>query len=369
MSPDHLIYTLALQRAHHIGDITAKKLIHYCGSAEMVFKEKSSNLTKINGIGEHIVSNLKLKKLLKEAEHELKFITDNNINYWYYEDMNYPKHLKHCVDSPIVLFNTGFINLNNNTPIISIVGTRKLSSHGRHFCEKLIQDLSVLNPTIISGFAYGTDISAHKFAMENNLQTIACMAHGLNQIYPKPHKRYVEAVESNGGFVTDFWSDSNPDRENFLKRNRIIAGLSEATIVIESANKGGSLVTADIANSYNRDVFAVPGRPNDSLSEGCNTLIKYQKAQLISSAADLIYHLNWSLDQPKQNKGIQQQLCFDLSENENTIVTYLTKHGKSHHDTIANQAGLASCKVASIMLNLELKGLVRPLPGKQFEMI
>lgn len=188
----------------------------------------------------------------------------------------------------MILFKKGNIDLKDRK-IISIVGTRSVTSYGTAFCEKLIEDLAPLDPIIVSGFAYGVDICAQKTAVKHNLQNIGCLAHGLNQIYPKVHSKYVADVEKNGGFVTEFWSTSNPDRENFLKRNRIIAGMSEATIVVESAEKGGSLVTADIANSYDRDVFAVPGRAQDKFSSGCNNLIKQQKAHMITSAADLIY--------------------------------------------------------------------------------
>ena len=215
---------------------------------------------------------------LKKLKKELKFIKNNDIDCLLFTDDEYPDKLKHCIDGPILIFKSGNIDLKQQR-IISIVGTRKITTSGIAFCEKLIEQLAEFNPLIVSGFAYGTDITAQKAAMKHNLQTVGCLAHGLNQVYPKVHKKYVAEVEKHGGFLTEFWSTSSPERENFLKRNRIIAGLSEATIVIESAEKGGSLVTADIANSYNREVFAVPGRTTDSQSVGCNNLIKYQKAQ------------------------------------------------------------------------------------------
>ena len=211
-----------------------------------------------------------------------------------FQDENYPDRLKHCIDGPVLLFSSGNIDLKNRK-IISIVGTRQITSYGTEFCRKLIEDLAPLDPIIVSGFAYGVDIVAHQLAMDHNLQTIGVVAHGLNQIYPKPHKKYVAKMEQNGGFMTEFWSTSNPDKENFVRRNRIVAGMTEATIVIESADRGGSLITANMANDYNRDVFAVPGRITDKYSQGCNNLIKTQKANVLTSAADLIYNLNWDI--------------------------------------------------------------------------
>jgi len=273
MTENSLLFALALQNVSKIGDITAKKLIYHCGSAEAVLKEKRNNLLKIDGIGSTVISDLFNKHHLLEAEQELHFIKANNIVCHYFMDDSYPERLQHCIDGPIVLFQSGNITLKEQH-IISIVGTRKITTHGIAQCEKLVEELSPYNPIIVSGFAYGTDITAQKAALKNNLQTIGCLAHGLNQIYPKVHKKYMADIERHGGFFTDFWTTDGFDRNNFLKRNRIIAGLSEATIVIESAEKGGSLVTADIANSYNREVFAVPGRSTDSQSVGCNNLIK-----------------------------------------------------------------------------------------------
>ncbi|MFD0963156.1 DNA-processing protein DprA [Pseudofulvibacter geojedonensis] len=367
MTEENLISILALQKASLIGDLTAKKLINHCGSAEAIFKEKSTHLLKINGIGQAHINSLKNKTIFNLAEDELKFIKKNNLKYWYYKNIDYPNKLKHCIDAPILLFYSGNINL-NSPKIISVVGTRNLTNNGKYFCEKLIEELSLVNPIIISGFAYGTDICAQKSAIKNNLQTIGCLAHGLNQIYPKVHKKYVKQVEANGGFVTDFWSIDEPERNNFLKRNRIIAGLSEATIVIESAKKGGSLVTADIANSYNREVFAVPGRANDELSEGCNNLIKHQKAQLITCAADIIYHLNWSVETTAK-KVIQPQLFVELSDIENTVFSFLSQQEKTHLDAISIACKLPIYQLSSTLLNLELKGLIRALPGKQFQSI
>lgn len=360
-----LRYVLALQKAPNLGDSSAKKLINTVGSVEGVFKEKRQNLLKIDGIGQHRIKSLFDKSLLNDADAELKYIENHKINYAYFLDANYPESLKHCLDGPILLFSRGNINLNNRH-IISIVGTRKVTTQAVAFCNKLIEDLAPLDPVIISGFAYGVDITAHKAAIKNHLQTIGCLAHGLNQIYPKTHSKYVKDVEHNGGFFTDFWSTDIFDRNNFLKRNRIIAGLSEAIIVIESAEKGGSLVTADIANSYNREVFAVPGRPTDQQSAGCNNLIKRQQAHILTSAADLIYMLNWDLGNKPET--VQKSLFVELDDNEKSIYNFLKEHGKEHIDLIALGCQIPSYKVASILLTMEMKGAIRPLPGKLFEL-
>jgi DNA processing protein len=298
----------------------------------------------------------------------MKFIKDNNINVSYYQEKEYPERLRHCIDGPLILFSSGNIDLENRKTI-SIVGTRQITSYGADFCRKLIEDLAPLNPVIISGFAYGVDIHAHAIAMEQNLQTIGVVAHGLNQVYPKVHKKYVSKMEENGGFFTEFWSTSNPDKENFVKRNRIVAGLAEATIIIESADKGGSLITANIANDYNRDVFAVPGRVTDKYSMGCNDLIKSQRAHLLTGAADLLYILNWELEEKQSKKAVQKQLFITLEPEEQKVYDFLQKNGKELMDIIALQCEMPIFRLSSLLLTMELKGVIRPLPGKLFEAI
>lgn len=366
MKASELFYTLALLKVEGVGDIMAKKLMNHCGSAEAVFKTKTQQLAAIDGVGTMLLKNLKDESVFDKANKELEFIQANNINVTYFQDDNYPDKLKHCVDAPVLLFTAGNIDLKNRK-IISIVGTRQITSYGTEFCKKLIEDLVPLNPAIVSGFAYGVDIVAHQLAMENNLQTIGVLAHGLNQIYPKTHKKYMAKMEQNGGFMTEFWSSSNPDKENFVKRNRIVAGIAEATIVIESAERGGSLITANMANDYNRDVFAVPGRTTDKYSAGCNNLIKTQKANVLTSAADLIYMLNWDIKE--EPKAVQKQLFVSLDNEEQKIYDYLIKTGKELMDIIALECEFPIYRVSSILLNMELKGVIRPLPGKLFEAI
>ena len=367
MTQSELHYTLALLQVEGVGDVLAKKLIQHCGNAEAVFTSKKSQLRQIDGIGSVVIKNLQDKSVFVKAEKELQFIAQENIFTTYFQEENYPERLKHCYDSPVLLFQAGNINLQNRR-MISIVGTRQITSYGMEFTKKLIEDLAPLNPIIISGFAYGVDIYAHQTAMEFGLQTIGVLAHGLNQIYPKTHKKYMAKMEQNGGFLTEFWSTSKPDKENFIKRNRIVAGISEATVVIESAEKGGSLVTANLANDYNRDVFAVPGRVSDKYSQGCNNLIKTQRANLMTSAADLVYMLNWEL-QRKSQKAVQKQLFISLTNEEQKIYDYLQKTGKEMMDIIALECDFPIYRMSSILINMELKGVIRPLPGKIFEAV
>ncbi|MEO0572035.1 MAG: DNA-processing protein DprA [Bacteroidota bacterium] len=367
LSSIELLALLRLQKVPQVGDINAKKLLERCGSAEQVFKERRAALQKIDGIGSALLSRLYDSIYLEEAEKELEFIQRKDIRYSFFKDATYPKHLKHCIDAPILIFEKGNINLKDKR-VISIVGTRQMTSYGNAFIAEFMEAIAPLNPVIVSGFAYGVDIAAQRAAMGHNLQTISCLAHGLNQIYPKAHGRYVSQIERNGGFVTEFWSSSNPDRENFLKRNRIIAGMSEATVVVESAEKGGSLVTADIAHSYNRDVFALPGRSTDKYSTGCNNLIKQQKAHILTSAADLVYMLGWELTE-KQETISQKRLFVELNETEKSIYQYLQLNGKQVLDTVALECNLPIFKTSSSLLNMEMKGMIRPLPGKLFEAV
>jgi DNA processing protein len=367
MLEEELLYVLALQRVKGIGDINAKKLISHCGSAKNVLTAKRQTLEKINGIGSFTLKNLFDSANLKEAEKELQYIQKNNIEPLYFTDKNYPERLKHCVDAPILFFKEGNFKFENQ-PVISIVGTRKITSYGRDFCEKLIFDLKEYNPIIVSGFAYGVDICAHRAALKNKLQTIGVLAHGFEEVYPKSHKKYVSEINKKGGFITDFWHNDELQRENFLKRNRIVAGISEATIIIESAEKGGSLVTADIANSYSRDVFAVPGRSTDIYSKGCNDLIKRNKAAILTSANDLIEYLNWELE-PKQSKVIQKQLFVELTEVEQLIYDFLLVNGKELLDLISLNCKLPIHQTTTTLFNLEMKGVVKPLPGKLFEAV
>ncbi len=368
MKEEELINLLALLKIEGIGDISAKKLISHCGSATDIFKQNKNTLLKVLGVGSAVINKLKDTTVFEKAEKELRFIEKNGIAICTFYDDDYPKRLKHCFDAPLVLFKKGKINFSDQK-ILSIVGTRQMTSYGKKVLEDLFEQLKEFNPIIISGLAYGVDIYAHQLAMKYQLQTVAVLAHGLDRIYPAVHKKEALKMQGNGGLLTDFWSGSNPDRENFVKRNRIVAGISQATLLIESADKGGSLITADIANSYNRDVFAVPGRVSDKYSSGCNNLIKTNRASVLTSAKDLLYILNWEKDNSKNKKSIQTALFIDLNTQEKTIYNYLLKEGKQQLDMIALHCNFPIHKTASILLNLELKGITRPLPGKLFEAI
>jgi len=367
MKEKELLYLLALQKAKGIGAINAKKLIAHIGSAEAVFTSSKQNLEKIDGIGSYTIRDLKNAENLKNAEKEHEYIISNNIKYTSFLDKDYPEKLKHCIDGPLLLFQDGNIHFEKQ-PIVSIVGTRQMTSYGRSFIEKLLAGIKEYNPIIVSGFAYGVDITAHKEAIKNKLQTIAILANGIDKMYPKVHKKYVAQVLENGGFYTEHWHDEEPLREYFLQRNRIIAGISDATIIIESASKGGSLVTAGIANSYDRDVFAVPGRNTDIYSQGCNNLIRTNRAALLNSAEDLVYLLNWD-QKEKTNKTIQRQLFVNLEGDEKIIYDYLLKNGKTLLDAISLECKIPIYKISGVLVNLELQGIVRPLPGKLFEVI
>ena len=366
LEEEKLLALLRLQKSKAIGDILAKKLIVTVGDVAQIFKERSATLQKINGIGNHAIKHLFDAKNILLAEQELAYIKKNNIQYSYFLEDDYPHNLQNCIDSPILLFKDGNINLKNDK-IISIVGTRNMTSYGRDFCNKLIEDLAEYNPIIVSGFAYGVDICAHKAAVKNNLQTIAVLAHGFEQIYPKVHKKYINQLNENGGFLTEFWSEEDPLRENFLKRNRIVAGISKATIIIESAAKGGSLVTADIANSYDKDVFAVPGRTTDIYSKGCNNLIKNNQANVLTSSKDIVKMLNWDLNE--KPKTIQKQLFLELNENEQKIYDLLHEKGQQLLDVISLECNIPIYQLSSILLQMELKEITKPLPGKMFELI
>ena len=366
MEEVEIISLLRLQAIPFLGEISARKLIQKCGSAQAVFREKEGLLQQIDGIGTRATRHLFDTKYRKLAEAEYRYLRDRKIKTIPMQDSSYPRYLWHCPDAPLLLFCRGNIDLADRK-LISIVGTRNMTPHGEAFCLRLLEDLAPWDPVVISGFAYGVDICAQKAAVSLGLQTIGCLAHGLNQTYPRAHEQYCHLVENNGGFITEFWSTSKPERNNFLKRNRIIAGMSEATVVIESGEKGGSLVTANFANDYNREVFAVPGRPGDPFSEGTNRMIKTQRAHLLSSATDLIYHLNWT-PQASSVPAVQKQIFVEMDETEQRIHNQLTENGKQLLDDIALRTGLPVGRAASVLLSMEMKGVIRPLPGKYFEL-
>jgi DNA processing protein len=367
MATGNLLYRIAITLIPGVGDVLAKNLISYCGSAEAVFKQKKSHLLKIPGIGTVTADSIVKHKEFGRAEAEIKFIEKNKIIPLFYLDENFPKRLQHCADSPVMLYYKGSANLNCSR-ILAIVGTRSATEYGKNFCEKLLNDLAALNVTVVSGLAYGIDICAHKASLKNNIPTVGVLGHGLDRIYPFSHRSTAEKMIHNGGLLTEFLKGTNPDKENFPKRNRIVAGLSDAVIVVEAARSGGALITAEIANSYNRDVFAVPGKVDDAFSQGCNRLIKTNKAALLESAADLVYIMGWEEEKKKGKPNNQQKLFIELNAEEKIIVGLLTADGKMDVDTLSLKSNLPLSKVAAGLLNLEFAGMVKSLPGKIYQL-
>lgn len=361
---NNLLYNIAITQIPGIGDVLAKNLIAYCGGAEAVFKEKASNLLRIPGIGKALADNIVKQQALVRAEEEIKFIENNSIAAISYLDPEYPRRLSHCADSPVMLYYKGNGDL-NAFRILSIVGTRNITPYGKTICEKLVADLAAHNVLVVSGLAYGVDIYAHKTAVENNIPTVGVLAHGLDRIYPSAHSATSKKMLENGGILTDFLSGTNPDRENFPKRNRIVAGMADATVVVESKDEGGSLITADIANSYSRDVFAFPGRANDPCSVGCNNLIKQNKAALVQSAQDILQMMGWE-EKKETKKAVQPQLFFNLNPEEEVLVNILKEKGNVNIDEMCYTAKFSMSKVSSLLLNLEFSGVVQSLPGKVY---
>ncbi|MEN8928375.1 MAG: DNA-processing protein DprA [Flavobacteriales bacterium] len=353
-----------------VGHVNAKKLLAYCGDFTSVFKASKSELSKIPGIGtvlvDKIFNQLSDKKIIDRVEEEIKFIEENDIQVFLYSEKNYPINLKQTEDAPIVLYGKGNLNF-NNPKIVSVVGTRKVTQRGKDICTTVLEKLKPHNVLVISGMAYGVDIHAHKCCVKNEIETIGVLAHGLDRLYPQTHQPTADRMMKTGGLLTEFMSGTNPDRQNFPTRNRIIAGLADVTIVIESAKKGGSLITAEIANSYSRDVFAVPGRVTDEFSEGCNYLIKINKAHLLNSSADIVYLMNWELD-AKKPKAIQKQLFIDLPPDQQLIYDSLDSETTIGMDELSMKTKLSTSVLAFGLLQMEFAGLVKALPGSSYRL-
>ena len=364
---EDLIYKLALTLIPGVGSVNGKSLVAYCGGVKAVFMEKKRALLKIPGIGEQTINAIANHNVFGRAEEELSFIEKNKIAPLFYLDKEYPIRLKHCHDSPLMLYYKGTSDL-NAPKVIAMVGTRKATEYGRDICRKIIEGLVEQNVLIVSGLAYGIDTWSHKAALDNKLDTVGVLGHGLDRIYPFANRALAEKMTGSGGLLCEYMSNTMPDRENFPMRNRIIAGISDAVIVVEAGASGGALITAEIANSYNRDVFAVPGRLGDPHSEGCNKLIKINKAALIQSAKDISYLLNWN-DEKDQKKVVQRQLFLDLSPDEELIVNTLREKGDMEIDTLLLETLLMPAKAASILLNLEFEGVIRCLPGKVYRLL
>ena len=357
-------YILALSFIKGIGDNRIFFLVNFFGNAKSVWESPKNELLNISGFGPKLIKDIGNEKFLILADAELEFCYNNNIKITTIFDDDYPSLLKECPDAPIVLFTKGKIEF-EKTKKIAIVGTRKMTNYGKLFIEELIDGVKDFDVSIVSGLAYGCDIYSHIQAIKFNLPTWAVLAHHLNHIYPPQHKNIALEMLENGGWISEQSSIKGVSPKYFLQRNRIIAGLSDVTIMVESGSHGGSLVTAKFANDYNRDVFALPGKSTDPLSKGCNYMIKTHQAYLIESSKDLIYHLNL-LENP--SKANQLQMFIELSEEEQKIVDFLVQNGKIHIDALSISLNLLTYELMPILLDLELKNIIRPLPGKYFEL-
>lgn len=358
------LYQIALTLLPGVGDVNAKKLTAFCGGAEAVFREQRKALEAIPGVNENTIDAIFDYKILERAEKELTFIENNAIKPIFYLDPDYPKRLQHCADSPIILYCKGECNFNVERSV-GIVGTRNITMYGQEMTEKLIADLVDDNVLVVSGLAYGVDTAAHRAALNKGLKTVAVLGHGFQTIYPFSNKTLAHRIEMEGGaLLTEHISGIQPDRENFPKRNRIVAGMVDALIVVESALKGGALITAEIASSYNRDVFAIPGRANEIYSAGCNFLIRNNKAALITSAEELRYAMRWDVETKVVPR--QMRLFREFSEEEQHIVDVFKDEKIVDIDKIMSSVKLTPSRVATLLLNLEFDGVIMALPGKRY---
>jgi DNA processing protein len=357
---------LALHFTPNIGDFLVKQLVSYCGSAENVFKKPKGKLLKIPGIGEVTAESLKNKKAFREAELELKKAEKEDVEIFFFTDKKFPSRLKAIDDSPAILYVKGNVNLNTQKTV-AIVGTRQATAYGKEQVEKIISELVPHRVLIISGLAYGIDIHAHKQSLKHKLPTVGIMGSGMDIIYPAQHKETAMKMMQHGGVLTENPFGTKPDAHNFPARNRIIAGMCDALIVAEAAVKGGALITAEIANTYNKDVFAIPGNLGSAYSEGCNKLIKINKANLLTSVKDLEYIMGWSPDDNEPEP--RQESDFRIFEPDELRILTLLKEKQAPVviDELSYKIGLSPGVLASLLLTLEFKNAVQSLPGKAYK--
>jgi DNA processing protein len=360
-----LLYQIALTLVPNIGDVHAKALVNIYGDAESVFKAKKKELENLEGIGTVRANSIKSFTDFTSSEAEIKFIEQYKITPLFITDKNYPQRLLNCYDSPLLLFYRGTADLNTSR-IISIVGTRNNSDYGKAVCEKMVEELQSENILVVSGLAYGIDTIAHKAALKNSLPTVGVLAHGLDRIYPPQNKGVAKQMVEHGGLLTEFLNNTNPDKQNFPKRNRIVAGMCDGLVVIESGKKGGSLITAELANGYNKDVFAIPGKTTDAKSEGCNYLIKNNKASLITGGDDLLEMMNWKPAAKATHKK-QRELFIEFTADEKIVVDILQQQQSLQIDQLYFKSGLSSSAMAAALLMLEMNGIVDSLPGKVYK--
>lgn len=365
LNEQEIIYQIALLQIERVGPSIARQFIDKFGSAKDVFNASSKELLEFGVIGNIVAKGREQAEIQAIAVSQLRFAEGTGVQVLSYYDKQFPRRLKHCSDSPLLLYQRGNVNLNQERTV-AIVGTRQCSDYGKSFCQRFVSQLASYNPLIISGLAYGIDKYAHQNAVENQIQNSAVLAHGLDRVYPTEHRGLAEQIMKNGSLITEYKTNTNPDRENFPKRNRIVAGMADAIVIIESAFKGGSMITAKLGNDYNRDVFALPGRINDKQSAGCNHLIKTNQAHLLQSAEDMAYILGWKKSDTDK-KITQRQLFVDLNQEESKIMDAL-QLGNLSIDEIAASCSLPISVASTQLLMLEFKGLTKQLPGKIYQL-
>ena len=370
-SEEEQIYSIALTMVPGIGHIGAKHLIDGMGNAVDVFRLRKEIPERIPEVSQRVIEALDCPQAVLRAEQEYEFIRKNRISCLSFHDEAYPSRLRECEDAPIVLFFKGNTDL-NSLHILNMVGTRNATDYGTQICASFLRDLKALCPDVlvVSGLAYGIDIHAHREALANELPTVGVLAHGLDRIYPHVHRKTAVDMLEKGGLLTEFLSGTNPDRHNFISRNRIVAGMCDATIVIESAEKGGSLITAELAEGYHRDCFAFPGRMGDEYSKGCNRLIRDNKASLLLSAEDFVQAMGWNMQTTLSEKvSVQRSLFIELSEEEQKIVSILEKLGNLQINSLVVEADIPVNKMTAILFELEMKGVIRVLAGGMYQLL
>lgn len=364
ISSDEMLHRLALALVPNIGDAHTKSLIMHFGSARSVFEARQSSLEGLEGIGAIRARAIKQFRSFERAEKELAFCEEHGIRPLFLTDQDYPSRLRHCEDAPALLFYKGEASLNHHRTV-SIVGTRNHTEYGRQLTEKLMIGLSGCRPLIVSGLAYGIDGLAHRYAIRHQIPTVGVLAHGLDRIYPPSHIGLArDMLQAKGGLLTEFFSGTQPDRFNFPLRNRIVAGLSDAVVVIETHTTGGSMITAKIAHSYNREVFAYPGRPDDHHSKGCNELIRNHQAIMITHPDQIADEMGWI--STRILKTPAPELFSDLSPPQQAVLDWLRLHGPTHVDELRIAIKMDGTALASALLALELSMTIRSLPGKVY---
>ncbi|PQB05520.1 DNA-processing protein DprA [Aureitalea marina] len=364
INTDELRATLALQSISGISTILARKLLTHYGTALEIWDKIPRNEGLPNGISPKLVEKFINKSPLDRADMTLEKTINSGDQMLHWQDVNYPNHLRQCIDAPLLLFARGSYRFDHR-PVISIVGTRECSAYGENFLDSFVSGLTSHNPLIVSGFAKGIDIYAHLTALDHGLDTVACLGHGFDKIYPVAHKVHQDRLVNSGLFLTEYSRGSSVLPMNFVSRNRIIAGLSEVTVVIQSAQTGGSLITASLANSYNREVMALPGRIDDPKSAGCNNLIKQNKAAVLTSAQDLIRLMGWEEKESRPKPQIDLSLT---DPDQRQIADFLVDHPKAHIDQIMTATSMKSQRLQVVLLEMEMTGLVKALPSRMFSL-